>query len=117
MAASREFLERQQREKQENVSTSSAISNNDLNIQQLHNDLLSDNATIASSSANSDESIGDQQNNNSYLNDGNEDIEGIVLNGGENTDFANIRNGNNGEATDKVRKIFFISFLFHMTST
>uniref|UniRef100_A0A915N5F9 MADF domain-containing protein n=1 Tax=Meloidogyne javanica TaxID=6303 RepID=A0A915N5F9_MELJA len=101
MAASREFLERQQREKQENVSTSSAISNNDLNIQQLHNDLLSDNATIASSSANSDESIGDQQNNNSYLNDGNEDIEGIVLNGGDNTDFANIRNGNNGEATDK----------------
>nr|CAD2189246.1 unnamed protein product [Meloidogyne enterolobii] len=106
MAASREFLERQQREKQENVSTSSAISNNDLNIQQLHNDLLSDNATIASSSANSDESIGDQQNNNSYLNDGNEDIEGIVLNGGENTDFANIRNGNNGEATDKKQSEF-----------
>ncbi|CAK5084476.1 unnamed protein product [Meloidogyne enterolobii] len=103
MAASREFLERQQREKQENVSTSSAISNNDLNIQQLHNDLLFDNATIASSSANSDESIADQQNNNSYLNDGNEDIEGIGLAGGENTDFANIRNvnGNNGEATDK----------------
>lgn len=114
MAASREFLERQQREKQENVSTSSAISNNDLNIQQLHNDLLSDNATIASSSANSDESIGDQQNNDSYLNDGNEDIEGIGLAGGENTDFANIRNlnGNNGETTDKVKKYFL--FLFYI---
>ncbi|KAL7072645.1 hypothetical protein ACQ4LE_007833 [Meloidogyne hapla] len=103
LAASREFLERQQREKQENVCTSSAVSNNDLNNQQQHNNELSDNATIASSSANSDESIGEQQIN---LNNGNGDIEEMELTGSENNDFII---SNNEETTGLDKKQFLQS--------
>jgi CRISPR/Cas system CSM-associated protein Csm3 (group 7 of RAMP superfamily) len=110
IAASREFLERQQRDKQENVCTSSAFFNNDLHTQQHNTELLSDNAAIASSSAHTDEAIVEQN----FLKNGNEEPEKMSISGCENDElFDNFKDeGNSGKnnGVDKVR-IFFVFFI------
>lgn len=112
MAASKEFLERQQLT-QESVCTSSSVSNNDMNTQQQQNVELSDNATIASSSTNNDEGVGEQ---NFLSKSDNKETEMLFMTETENTQL--VGNGKDTgvtkDGTEDGKQVICVYLLFNL---